>query len=322
VLGRWVQATVTGLVVDLGEVDGAGTLRDRLAKALGDRSLRVGYWLPERGVYVDDQGREVDLPAADGDRSVTIVREGGDPVAVLVHDAGVLTDPELARSVAAAARIAVANARLQAEVRRQIQDLEASRRRLLEAGDAERRRLERELREGAEGRLGRLETLLDAAGRRADGALAAIVAETRSALERTRSELGEFARGVHPRLLVEEGLAPALRELAGRSDVPVQLAVPGDRYPPAVEAASYFVCSEALANAGKYAAASRIAVEVVERDGTLAVSVRDDGLGGATFAAGSGLRGLADRVEAVGGRLTVTSPPGEGTTIVAELPLA
>jgi signal transduction histidine kinase len=127
---------------------------------------------------------------------------------------------------------------------------------------------------------------------------------------------------VHPRVLVENGLAAALRDVARRTDVPVRLAIPDARFPPTVEATAYFVCSEALANAGKYAAASSIALEVVERDGTLVVSVRDDGRGGATLEAGSGLRGLADRVEALGGRLTVTSPPGEGTLLVAELPVS
>ena len=156
VLARWTQATVTGLVVDLGQAAGPGTLRDYLARALGDNSLLVGYRLADRRVYVDDQGHEIELSEA-GDRRATIVRDGDEPVAELVHDAGVLADPELVEAVAAAARIAVVNARLQAEIRHQVGELEASRRRLVEAGDAERRRLERELREGAERRLAAVE---------------------------------------------------------------------------------------------------------------------------------------------------------------------
>ena len=317
--GRWVRATVTGLVVDLGEAKGAGTLRDRLADALGDRSLVLGYRLSDRGVYVDDRGRELELPEEDGDRRVTIVRDAGEPVAALVYDADVLAGPELVDSVAAAARLAVANARLQAQVQVKLEELEASRRRVVEAGDAERRRLERELREGAEQRLAEVEALLARAESRAEGESVRRLAETKAKLERTRSELREFARGVHPRVLSESGLAAALRELVRRSAVPVELTVPDVRFAQPLEAAAYFVSSEALANVAKHAAASRARIEVQQRGGAVVVSIRDDGRGGATLSAGTGLRGLVDRVEALGGRLTVTSPPGEGTLLVAEL---
>jgi signal transduction histidine kinase len=228
----------------------------------------------------------------------------------------VSADPELLESVAAAARIAVVNARLQAEVRSQLEDLDASRRRLLEAGDAERGRLERELHEGAERRLVKIGELLDQAGG-ADGRLA----ELRAKLDATQSELLEFARGVHPRTLTEGGLGLALRELALASPVRVDIEVREARFPPAVEAAAYFVCSESLANVAKHAEASHVTIDVASRSGALVVSVTDDGRGGAELGAGSGLRGLADRVQALGGRLTVTSPPGEGTRLVAELPL-
>jgi signal transduction histidine kinase len=319
-LGRWVRATVTGLVVDLGEASGAGALRDRLADALGDRSLVLGYRL-DSGVYVDERGRELELPEEAGDRRVTTVTDGGEPVAALVHDAAVLASPDLVASVAAAARIAVANARLQAEVLRQVDELEASRRRIVEAGDTERRGLERELRDGAEQRLVAVEKLLDEAGHQAEGDFAATLAETHAKLEQTRSELREFARGIHPRVLADRGLCAALAELAERSATPVELHVSAARHAAALEAAAYFVCSEALANVGKYAEASRVVVDINERDGLLVVAVSDDGKGGASLEKGSGLRGLADRVEALRGRLTVTSPPGKGTRLVAELPL-
>jgi signal transduction histidine kinase len=321
VLGRWVQATVTGLVIDLGEAEEAGTLREHLANALGDRSLVLGYRLQDRGVYVDDRGRELELPDEEGDRRVTIVRDGGEPVAVLVHDAGVLADHELVESVAAAARIAVANARLQADIRSQVEELDASRRRVVEATDAERRRLERQLREGAERRLAELEMIIGEAQHRADDGPAEMLAATQAKLARARSELREFARGVHPRVVSEGGLPVALRELAARSTVPTELRVPEARFPPPVETAAYFVCSEALANVAKYAGASRAAIEVTQRGDALVVSVRDDGRGGASIDAGSGLRGLADRVEALGGGLALTSRPGEGTRLVVELPL-
>jgi signal transduction histidine kinase len=322
VLGRWVGATVTGLVVDLGDVAEAGTLRDRLARALGDRSLLLGYWLADRGTYVDDRGRELELPQDGSERRVTIVRDADEPVAALVHQAGVLAVPELRKSVSAAARLALANVRLQAEVRRQVEELEASRRRLIEAGDTERRRLERELREGAERRLAEVETLLQRAHTGVHGGSDGILADTQAKLERTRSELREFARGIHPSVLTEQGLSGALQELVERAPMPVELRVPDARYPGPVESAAYFVCSEALANVGKYAEASLVVVDVSERDQKLVVSVSDDGIGGASLEKGSGLRGLTDRVESLAGRLTVTSPPGEGTEVVAEVPLA
>jgi len=162
--------------------------------------------------------------------------------------------------------------------------------------------------------------LVEAQHRATDGP-ADMLAATQAKLARARSDLREFARGVHPSVVIEGGLPAALRELAARSSVPTELRVPEARFPPPVETAAYFVCSEALANVAKYAGASRAAIEVAQRGNALVVSVRDDGRGGASIDAGSGLRGLADRVEALGGRLALTSRPGEGTRLVAELPL-
>jgi signal transduction histidine kinase len=317
----WTEATITGLVVDLGSSDGTAPLRDRLAVALGDPSLEIGYRLSERDAYVDDGGRALELPDPRFSRAVTIVREGDEPLAALVHDSAVLDDAELLHSVAAAARIAVANARLQAEVRSQVDEIEASRRRIVEAGGIQRQRLERELRDGAEHRLAEVATLLDEAAQGASGDFALMLAETRAELDGAQADLREFARGIHPRVLTERGLAAALADLAGRAAIPVELTVTEARLPPPIEVAAYFVCSEALANIGKYAEASRAWVDVARRDGVLAVSVGDDGRGGASFGGGSGLRGLADRVEALGGQLGVTSPRGEGTVISADLPL-
>jgi hypothetical protein len=312
--GRWTQAAITGLVVDLGELGDAGTLRDRLARALGDPSLVVGYWLPGEGRYVDEAGRPVELPIAGGERAVTAIEQDGEPVAALVHDASVLGDPGLVADVAAAARLAVANVRLQAEVRSRVGEVAASRRRIVQAADTQRRGLERRLRRGAEQRLGRVAELIAGWG--------PPLAEVAVGLEAARGELREFARGVHPAALVEGGLAAAVTELAERSPVPIQVTVPSGRLPAAVEAAAYFVCSEALANIAKYAQASQASVRLETGDGVLAVEVSDDGVGGADPAGGSGLRGLVDRVEALGGRLRLDSPPGRGTHLTAELPLA
>jgi signal transduction histidine kinase len=319
---RWTEATITGLVVDLGSSDGSAPLRDRLAVALGDPSLELGYRLSERDAYVDDSGRVLELPDPRSSRAVTIVREGDESVAALVHDKAVLDDAELLESVAAAARIAVTNARLQAEVRSQVDEIEASRRRIVEAGDTQRQRLERELRDGAEHRLVEVAALLEEAGDGASADFAAMVAEARVELEGAQADLREFARGIHPRALADGGLAAALADLARRTAFPVDLTVADDRFPAPIEAAAYFVCSEGLANIGKYAQASRSAIEVGRRDGILAVAVRDDGRGGASLDGGSGLRGLADRIEALGGRLSLESSPGQGTVLSAELPVS
>jgi signal transduction histidine kinase len=310
--GRWTPATVTGLVVDLGEPSAAGTLRGRLARAVGDPTLVIGYWLPEQNCYVDEVGRPVDLPAAGVGRAVTPIEEGGSRVAALVHDVTVLDDPDLVSAVVSATRLAVSNARLQAEVRLRLGELESSRRRILEAADEQRRRLERELRNGAERRLERVADLLDGCG--------PPLTEARDILDVARSQLREFAAGIHPGALVEGGLAPAVAELAKRSPIPVDVNVSAERLPAAIEAAAYFVCSEALANVVKHSGAGNATVAAWAADRRLRVEVRDDGVGGADLS-GSGLRGLADRVEAFGGNLDVRSGSGGGTHLIAEIPL-
>jgi signal transduction histidine kinase len=319
VRSRWAEATLTSVVIDLGAAPEEGVSRKRLARALRDSSLTLGYWLDEEHGFVDERGRRITLPEADSGTQATVVREGEQPLAVLVHDPGALDDPRLRDSVIAALRLAVANARLQRETRRQAEELSRSRRRLVEAADVERRRLEHELRDRTEARLAHLERLL--AGAEADGADAALLAETLDELTAARADLAELAQGIHPRLLGERGLAAALADLARRAPVPVELRVPQERYPARVEAPVYFVCSEGLANIGKHADATRASIEMTRADGHLRVVVRDDGAGGADLAAGSGLRGLADRVEALGGRFELSSVASEGTTLVAELPL-
>jgi hypothetical protein len=212
---------VTGLVVDLGEPAKGGVLRDRLARALGDPTLVVGYWLPGQDCFVDEAGRPVALSAAGAGRAVTPVEEDGRRIAVLVHDLAVLDDPALLAAAGSAARLAVANARLQAEVGARVSEVEASRRRIVEASDEQRSRLERELREGAERRLARVAELL---------ADCASLAEVRAGLDAARAELREFARGIHPPTLTERGLGASVRELAERSPIPVVVAVPPGRF--------------------------------------------------------------------------------------------
>jgi CheY-like chemotaxis protein len=234
--GRWARAVVTRLVVDLGERAETGTLQARLAHALGDRSLAIAYWLPEANGYVDERGDRVVLPGAGSGRAVTVIEQRGERIAALVHDAAVLDDPALVDAVASAARIALSNVRLQAEVRRQVAELAASRRRILEASDAQRRHPQQELRVGVERRLAgvgeQLERTLQAAGSAADSAAAAGLGDARRELDQAQVELQELAAGIHPALLTEQGLGAALSSLAERAPVPVRLVVPPQPYPP------------------------------------------------------------------------------------------
>jgi signal transduction histidine kinase len=323
--GRLAQASVTKLVVDLGDDSDAGTLRARLAHALGDRSLAIGYWLPEANGYVDERGTPVAFPATGSGKAVTVVDDDGEPIAALVHDDAVLDDLGLADSVAQVARIALSSVRLRADVQRQILELESSRRRILEAGEAQRRRLQQRLRTGAGQHLAHVGELLDLALREASafpGETAKALADARRDLVAAQTELRELAAGIHPALLTEGGLGPALASLARRAPVPVRLATPSERLPAVIETAVYFICAEALANVVKHAMATGVDIQVRSERGTVKVLIADDGAGGADPSAGSGLNGAADRIGALGGRLLVQSPAGNGTRLLAEIPAA
>ena len=316
VVQPWTRTKVTDLVVDLGQT-GSGTLRDALAEALGDPTLEVGYWLGER--YVDGTGRAVVLPDAESNRRVTKVNRDGEAIAVLVHDAAVLDDPGLSDALARAARLAAANARLQAEVQVQVDELGESRRRLVHAGDEERRRLERRLHETVERRLAELAGTLEQADPGTTGA--ARLSDVREQLDRALDELHDLATGLRPGGVEPGGLSAALAALAERSPLPVDLRITEVDVDEELERATWFVCSEALANVIKHSGASSATISVGERAGRLLVEVSDTGIGGADLAGGSGLAGLADRVEALGGTLVLDSPSGDGTLLVVELPL-
>src|SRR5215211_1271065 len=301
---------------------GAGA-RDALAEALGDDSLALAYWLPDPGRYVDAGGHTVALPETGGDRAVTEIERDGAPVAAIVHDPALLEDRELVRTAGAAAALALENERLAAEVRARYDDLRAASARLVAAGDAARRRIERDLHDGAQQRLVSLSVTLNLARRHAEpgSRTAALLDSAVAELTAGLSELRELARGIHPPVLTERGLDPALEGLAARAPLPVTLSSPlGERLPPAVEAAAYFVVMEALTNVAKYASATAAEVTVQRTDGHVVIDVTDDGVGGADPAGGSGLAGLADRVAALGGRLEIESPPGGGTVVRAQMP--
>lgn len=320
---RLAVAHVGDLVRELDGVPPA-ELSGAFGRALGDRSLEIVYWLPERSTYADASGRERVLPGSP-DRAVTRVDHHGEPLAALIHDPILLDDPELVETATAAARLALENARLHAEVKAQLARVRDSRARIVAAGDEQRRKIERDLHDGAQQRLVALALELRAAQRRhgdeldpeVEAVLAGAVAELQVAL----SELRELARGVHPAILTEAGLGAALESLAARTPLQVELlATPTGRLQTEIEAAAYFVACEALANAVKHADASSVTISVGVKDQTLFLEIVDNGSGGADETAGTGLRGLADRVEAHGGRLRVTSPAGGGTRVNAELP--
>ncbi len=320
---RLARGGVAGLVVSLGEASEPADLREALARALGDPSLQLAFWLPGGHRYVGADGRPLELPTADSGRSATTIERDGQPIAVLIHDPALEHNAELVQSVCAAAGLALENERLQAELRARLVELQASRARLVQATDAERRRIERDLHDGTQQRLvsiamslGLLEPRLPA-----DGAAAPIVRETREALTVALQELRELTHGIHPALLSERGLAAALEELCGRAALPTRLSSNIDaRLPEQVETAAYFFASEALANAAKHSHATEVHVTAICAGGRLVVEVSDDGIGGATTTGGTGLRGLADRIEALGGTITISSPPGRGTSLRAEAP--
>lgn len=321
------RGRIADLVTRLDQLPSTAVLRDSLRDALSDRSLEVFRWDADRGLYLDDRG----TPAAGGiavaGRSVLTIGSDGQPAIAIVHDPALQDDPGLVSAAVAAVRLAIENERLQAEVRTQLEAVRASRARLVEAGDTERRRIERDLHDGAQQRLVSLQISLQLLRRRlGSDADPAVLAELEAATgEATNAvaEVRELARGVHPAVLTEAGLDAALASLAERSVVPVELdsAVNG-RLPESVEATAYFVVAEALTNAARYSGAARASVRAAVSEGRLHLEVTDDGRGGADIAAGTGLRGLEDRVAALGGTFGLSSPAGGGTTISVELPCA
>lgn len=298
----------------------AGGLRAAMADVLHDPQLRLLF--PLADAWVDEGGRPVADPVATAGAGVSRIERDGRTLAVVHHDPAI--DRAVIAAAGAATAMALDNARLHAELRARLEEVRASRSRIVKATDLERRRIERDLHDGAQQRLLALSFRLRAARRHGatDSALMADLDEAESELRGAIEELRNLARGIHPVLLTDEGLLPALEALADRAPLPVTISTTlKARPPPAVEGAAYFVVAESLTNAARYAA-TPVDVRVELRAGCLVVSVIDEGPGGADSSRGSGLRGLADRVEAVDGRLTVTSPRGAGTTVTAELPCA
>jgi len=321
---RLRRAGVAGLIVRLGRVGDVAGLRDALADALRDPSLELAFWVPDRRGYVDAQGGAMALPEPGSRRAATLVERDSRRIGALVHDRAPGHEPELVDAVAAAAGFALENAQLQAALRARLVELRASRVRLIEAAAAERRRIERNLHDGAQQRLVSVAFALGLArSRMATDAAAArdVLAEAQTGLAQALDELRRLSQGIHPGVLVERGLRAAIAELAWAAPVPVHLRWDApERLAEPVELAGYYVVAEALANAAKHAEATDIRVYVSKQDGRIAVEIGDNGLGGADAGGGTGLRGLVDRVEALGGELSVHSPVGTGTTVRVELP--
>jgi signal transduction histidine kinase len=304
--GRWAPAAVTGLVAELGAIDAPGPLRARLASALGDPDLQVAFRSGDG--CIDTTGAAIPVPAAGPGQVLTPIDADG----LLVHDAVLGEHPELLGAAVASARLAVENARLEADVRASVAEVAASRRRLVEAADEQRRRLQAQLRDGAQRELASATAIV--AGVQGAEPLAA-------ELQRAGEELRRFAHGVHPALLTDHGLAAALEDVTAGMPLAIALELPPGRFAPAAEITVYYVCTEALANAVKHAGATAARVRLAAGARTLRVEVTDDGVGGATVDPDGGLQGLADRVAAVGGTLSVDSPPGAGTRVAAVVPL-
>jgi signal transduction histidine kinase len=323
VRGRLDRTAVADLAVALTGPAGHQGLRAALAQAVHDPSLDVVYWIAERQEFLDGDGTSVRLDGRPPS-ATTVLQRDGQPVAALLHDEVVGEQRALLEAVAATAGLAIENERLHAEVRAQLAEVRASRARIVAAAAAERRRVERNLHDGAQQSLLSVLLALRLVQAQLDAGSSDAARESLhdacKALTAALDEVRELARGIHPAVLSDAGLADALRALAERSPVPVELsAVPPGRLPSLVEETAYYVVAESLANVVKHARATRAVVDLRLRQGRLLVQVRDDGAGGAEPARGSGLRGLVDRVAAVDGHLDVDST-SSGTRVQAEIP--
>jgi signal transduction histidine kinase len=323
-LGAHLARSAVGeLFVELRSNPAPADLRDALAHALRDPSLELAYWLPQFGSYVDVAGRVATPPDDDVRRRTTLIVREGERVAALVHDPILDDEPELLDAVTAAAGIALENGRLHAEIGARLEELRGSRARVLDAGQQERQRLERNLHDGAQQRLialslelGLLEARLDS-----DPTARLRLKRARREIALSLEELRAVARGIHPAVVSAHGLAVALEQLAARAAVPVRLTVElDDRLPERLEVAAFYVVSESLANIGKHAHASAATIGVTRENQQVIVEIVDDGVGGADTEHGSGLRGLADRVEALDGTFRIWTSLGTGTRVRAELP--
>jgi signal transduction histidine kinase len=332
VLRVWMaRMRVADLVIRLSETAEPQAVCSALAEALGDPTLQVCFRLPGSADYVDADGNRARLPpaarfpegSADCSRragqAVTLVARRGEPLAALVHDPELTGQRPLVEAVVAAALLALENGRLHAAQRAQLADVRASRVRIVAAADLERQRIQRDLHDGIQNKLLTAAVLV---GQAVPGAPSRVLKQASAQLREAIAELRELTEGIHPPSLTAHGLAAAVETLAERAPIPVRFQVPAGRWPAPVERTAYFVISEALANIYKHAAATYATVLVTVSGARVLVEIADDGRGGAEPGNGTGLRGLDDRLAAIGGTLRITSSAQHGTRITAELPCA
>jgi signal transduction histidine kinase len=301
----------------------SASVRESLAETIGDESLSIAYWLPERQDFVDERGLPVELPEVDSGRTWTDVELDGARIAAIVHDADLDTPPDLVRAAAAAAGPALENQRVQVALRARVEELRTSRARIVETGMEDRRRIERDLHEGAQQHLVALSLELQMLRSRVadDPDSLRILDASVEKLNAALAELRELARGIHPAILTHRGLDGAIVSLIDRTQLSVDYENDLDeRLSPAAETAGYFVVLEALTNVLEHAGVTHVSVRVRRVPNGMLVEVEDDGAGGADPGLGSGLRELDDRVAALDGTLTVVSPPGGGTRVTARIP--
>ena len=316
------RVAIGDLVLTVRSEAAPAELHAAIARSLHDPSATLAYWLPEYGTYGDLDGRLVSLPDGDGEQATTLIDREGRHVAALVHDRSLLDEPELLDAVAAAAGIALENAQLHVDLRARLEEVRGSRARVIEEGQKERMRLERDLHDGAQQRLVALALNLKLLERSlADPDARAQLDVAQREVDLSLAELRDLARGIHPAVSPAMGLRsrssrwPHVRRSPFGSP-----SMSAGRLPEPVEVAAYYVVTESLTNVAKHAHAATVDVTVGRVDGGISVEIVDDGVGGADSEQGSGLRGLADRVEALGGRLRVWTPRGGGTRVRAEIP--
>lgn len=319
---RLSHAAVAGLVIRLSQPVTTDMVRTALRESLSDPDLEVAYWLPDLGAYFDTDGRWSKTPDRDSPRFTKYVTTSdGQPLARVTVDRSFQRYPRLVEAVVSAAGLALENGRLQAAMRAQLEYVRQSRARIAGAGDAERRRLERDLHDGVQQRLLALKLDLAATRIQAESRRERqLIDRTRTELQETLDELRILARGIHPAILTQSGLKAAVTSVAERLPMAVDVDIPPDRWDATAEATAYFVACEALSNAAKHSSARHAYVGASWRGRILDLEIVDDGDGGATVDVGGGLLGLQDRVAALGGHLTVISPLGSGTRIIASIP--
>lgn len=297
--------------------------REALARALGDESLELLFWLPDRGQYVDGSGAVRTLPQAGSGRAAVEIEVAGRRLGAIAYDGLLIDQPELVRAAGRVMSLVLERERLTAELLASREALRESRARIVHAADRERSRIARDLHDGLQARLVLLARQADrVAANPAATAVSQPAYELRAGLEGACDELRRLVQGVMPALLIERGLYAAMEDLVDRMPVPTRLALghPEQPLPEGVQRACYFVVAEALTNAVKHSRAQELSVNLAPDGGQLTIEVRDDGVGGACAGGGTGLSGIADRLDVLGGQLLIQSPPGQGTLVQARLP--